>query len=64
MKAVCILHGGKDYVILVRGIRWRFEDHPFCGPMPATQPTKAFWEAVTKWYATGKRVVDGVCVYD
>jgi hypothetical protein len=73
---VCILRGGPDCTIIDRtGKKWLFEDHPYCGPSVLNRktleimdkepgPRSPFWEAVQRWYDTGKRIVDGLCVWE
>ena len=64
LQTVCLLFGGPDRIIAVGGKKWRFEDHPYCGPMtvgkngdPVKEPPESspFWDAVNLWYAQGKR---------
>lgn len=67
-----VLVGGPDLEILVGGEVFRFEDHAQLGPCPVTKtgtprtlgPRHPFWTAVTAWYAQGKAVVDGRCVWE
>ena len=63
-RVVCMLYGGPDRLIYVAGKRWRFEDHPYCGPIPigkngapVREPPEnsPFWEAVSLWHEQGKR---------
>jgi hypothetical protein len=72
MRVACVLFGGEDRRILVRGKVELFEDHPYCGPMPVRKdgrerhlgPRHPFWQAVTDWYRCGKPVDDeGFCLY-
>lgn len=69
---VCILFGGPERRIVVRGKVELFEDHPFCGPMPVRKdgrerslgPRHPFWDAVTHWYRLGTPVDDeGFCLW-
>lgn len=58
--------------IVVDGETILFEDHHYCGPMPTKEdgserqikPNHRFWTAVSWWYQQGKRVSDGVAVWD
>lgn len=59
--------------IRVGGKPFLFEDHPFCGPLPCYSDgterrvgqRSPFWEAVTRWYQSGKRVDrEGWCVVE
>jgi len=70
LDSVCILAGGPTLIISVGGKDERFEEHPYCGPMPVNargeertlRPRHAFWTAVTQWYAGGKQILpDGRC---
>lgn len=71
---VHILKGGPDRKIIdENGKEWIFEDHPYCGPSvlnkkgdPADKqpgPKSPFWICVNLWYAQGKKVVDGLCIW-
>jgi len=64
-KVIHVMHGGSDVSIIDRHARkWRFEDHPYCGPIVIgkngspleNQPPESspFWEAVNCWYQQGK----------
>lgn len=77
MHDIHISLGGPVRIIAVGTKKWHFEDHPRCGPVvvdrrgdPIEQPSGAspFWEAVSLWYAQGKRtqeVSDGTwCIWD
>ena len=79
MQLVCVLQGGPERIIIDgKGKKWRFEDHPYCGPMvvgkngdPVKEPPEnsPFWDAVNLWYAQGKRTSDPKtgeiwCVWD
>lgn len=58
--------GPERFIIDRRNNKWRFEDHPHCGPIvidrffkpEKTQPPEKspFWEAVNLWYGQGKRL--------
>jgi hypothetical protein len=80
MKTAHILFGGPER-ILIDGAqkKWRFEDHPYCGPVVIgkrgdpleVQPPEnsSFWVAVNLWYAQGKRTHPTVgretwCIWD
>ena len=70
MQTVCILYGGPERILIDgRGKKWRFEDHPYCGPIVLTGKTgeiaenqppenSPFWDAVQLWYDQGKRTKD------
>lgn len=71
----CILEGGPIQTLDAGGKRFLFEFHPYCGPVVVNAKTheplsrqpgerNAFWVAVTQWAKQGKRVVDGVCVWE
>ena len=79
MELIHIALGGPSRRITdARGKTWRFEDHPYCGPVVVdvhddpkdSQPPEGspFWEAVTHWAQQGKRLIDGAhgpcCVWD
>ncbi|MEN6585743.1 MAG: hypothetical protein ABFE02_06800, partial [Sulfuricella sp.] len=64
-KVIHIMRGGPDISIIDgRSRKWRFEDHPYCGPVVIgkngdpleNQPPESspFWEAVNCWYRQGK----------
>jgi hypothetical protein len=66
MQIVCLLTGGPERIISSGCKKWRFEDHPYCGPMvvgkygePIKEPSEKspFWDAVNLWYAQGKKTV-------
>ena len=70
-KVIHIMRGGPDISIIDgRSRKWRFEDHPYCGPVVIgksgdpleNQPPESspFWEAVNCWYRQGK-VTEQVC---
>ncbi|MDE2202702.1 MAG: hypothetical protein KGJ38_08240 [Burkholderiaceae bacterium] len=77
MRVIHISYGGPEYWL---GIEkpYRFEDHPYCGPIVLgksgdpleSQPPESsrFWDHVNAWYAQGKRfkTIDGKrwCVYE
>lgn len=72
MSAACLLVGGDQRKILVRGEVIHFEDHPRLGPCPTTPsgrertlgPRHAFWRAATRWIECGREVgSDGLCVW-
>jgi len=68
--------GGPDRKIVVDGKTWRFEMHPYCGPMLLREDgeprksqfgyaTKKFWDAVTFWAQQGERVdANSICLWD
>lgn len=70
MKIIHIQYGGPERIIIDgKGKKWRFEDHPYCGPVVLTGKTgeisenqpperSAFWDAVNLWYSQGKRIND------
>ncbi len=69
----CILVGGADRVIQVKGVDYPFEDHPQLGPCPVNArgqekrlgPRHAFWGAVTAWVEQGRRIgEDGRCLWE
>ena len=77
MTLIHVSNGGPTRIILDGRRKWRFEDHPHCGPVvidkegtPIDQPPEdsAFWTAVELWYAQGKRTqkagVETWCVWD
>lgn len=66
MTLIHISHAGPDRWLLAGGKVWRFEDHPYCGPIVLTtkggdpsenQPPERspFWLHVNAWYRQGKR---------
>jgi hypothetical protein len=71
-----ISYGGPDrFITDATGKRWKFEMHPYCGPVvlnadgdPAKrQPGEKspFWEATTRWAQGGQRLNDaGECVWE
>ena len=70
-KVIHIMLGGPGISIIDgRSRKWRFEDHPYCGPVVIgkngdpleNQPPESspFWEAVNCWYRQGK-VTEQVC---
>jgi hypothetical protein len=63
--------GGPDREIEVNGKRVLFEDHPHFGPCPISrrtgdplskQPSRAFWDAITRWTLAGKPVDGQVAI--
>lgn len=67
--------GGPSYEIDAGGKRWFFEWHPYFGPTVLNRNTEApivtqpaenspFWDAVTWWDQQGRRVKDGICVWN
>ena len=75
MRVVCLLRGGKDYLIKdSSGKEWKFEDHPYCGPTvlnkkgdPApNQPNgkSLLWVCINLWITQGKKSNYGVCIYE
>ena len=68
-EMVHILYGGPERILIDGAAKkWRFEDHPYCGPIVVgkngdpleTQPAESspFWKAVQLWYDQGKRTTD------
>ena len=66
MNLIHVSFGGPTLMIIDgKNRRWKFEDHHCCGPIVLgrdddpleTQPPEnsAFWDAVSLWYAQGKR---------
>lgn len=63
--------GGPTLEIQVRGKRWRFEMHPYCGPIilnkneneAASQPLYVL-DAISLWAQQGRREEDGMCRWD
>ncbi|MCM2310307.1 MAG: hypothetical protein NDI84_02790 [Steroidobacteraceae bacterium] len=79
MRLIHISHAGPDRWLFAAGKAFRFEDHPYCGPIVLTtkggdpaenQPPERhpFWTHVNAWYRQGKRtqtVGDKTwCVYE
>ena len=79
MNLIHISFAGPEYIILVGPRKYRFEDHHYCGPIVIgkdgdpldVQPPESspFWDAVSLWYAQGKRTHDPktgeiFCVWD
>lgn len=64
-----MLLGGPDYRIKVGGQVFRFEMHPYCGPMPINRdssekvlpPKHEFWRVVTLWHKQGRKIDGGLC---
>lgn len=66
MNVIHISYGGPDRVLYIKGKKFLFEDHPYCGPIvlgkngdPLTnQPPESspFWDAVSYWYQQGKQI--------
>jgi hypothetical protein len=65
--------GGPVFKIRVAGKPILFEDHVFCGPLPCYSDgterrvgqRHPFWDAVTRWYQSGRRVDrEGWCVFE
>lgn len=75
MKTIHIFYGGPDRQIKdATGKVWRFEMHPYCGPvvqddsgeLAAKQPgpRSPFWTAVTLWAQQGAVIgPDGFCAW-
>ncbi len=72
---LCLLTGGPVQDIYVNGKRYFFEWHPHFGPAvvrrtdgaeSVNQPGERspFWNAVECWDRQGRRVEDGVAVWD
>lgn len=69
MRIACILLGGPVLTIAVDGVDYRFEMHPYFGPMPVTKRDRErrlgsrhrFWVAVTAWDRQGKKVSGERC---
>jgi len=64
MRLIHISVGGPDINLFAGGRIWRFEDHPYCGPMLINKdgssakeppPNSIFWKEVSKWYQSGKK---------
>lgn len=66
MTLIHISYAGPDRWLLAGGKVWRFEDHPYCGPIVLTtkggdpsenQPPERspFWLHVNAWYQQGKK---------
>jgi hypothetical protein len=69
-----ISYGGSVQTIEAGGREWRFEMHPYCGPVIVHKrteeilknqpgPRSPFWDAVEAWDKQGRQVKDGRCVY-
>ncbi len=67
--------GGPRLDIEVDGRRYAFEWHPYRGPMRLNRQTEdvcsrqpgepsTFWRAVTWWDKQGRRMKDGLCVWN
>lgn len=67
--------GGPSYEIEAGGKRWFFEWNPYGGPTVLNRNTEApivtqpaegspFWGAVTWWDQQGRRLKDGLCVWN
>jgi hypothetical protein len=72
---MCLLLGGPEYDIVVRGRTYHFEMHPYNGPnlinpdgsVKVKQPAERdpFWRAVALWEKQGRRLeAEGRCVWD
>lgn len=66
--------GGTNRKILDQtGKEWLFEDHPYYGPVVLNgkgdpikkepDPKSLFWKCVNQWYAQGKKIEDGLCLW-
>ncbi len=79
MTLIHVSYGGPDRILYLNGKKWRFEDHPYCGPIVVdkngdplkVQPPEGspFWECVSYWYQQGKRIKENGrdapwCVWD
>lgn len=71
MDVVCLLVGGPEFDIQADGKRYHFEWHPYCGPIAlkrngdaAKKQPMEFLEAASLWAKQGKRVENGLCVWD
>lgn len=75
MKLLCLLTGGPCQWINAGGKRYRFEWHPYFGPIrldgrtddeSLRQPDEdsPFWNAVEWWDKQGRRVQDSVAVWN
>lgn len=72
MTHICSFSESDDYFIIVAGKKWRFDFSDRFGPTPVTKAGREltghipgnFYEAVSWWYRQGKKVVDGLCVWD
>lgn len=75
MRILCLLEGGPSYEIEAGGRRFFFEMNWYAGPTVLNRNThdpivaqpgerSLFWDAVACWEKQGKRVKDGVCVWN
>ena len=75
MKVLCLLEGGPTYDIEAGGKRFLFEWNRYAGPTVlnrnthapiVTQPDECseFWDAAVWWSRQGRRVKDGLCVWN
>ena len=79
MQLIHVSYGGPDRYLSVGGKMYRFEDHPYLGPIvlcPKTgevserQPPESdkFWMHVNAWYQQGKKVQEvcgkAWCIYE
>lgn len=74
MKTYLLLGGPDRKIIDAKNRVWKFEDHPYCGPVVVDrhgdpkdeQPPEGspFWDAVSCWYQQGKQIREmGFCVW-
>ena len=70
MKVICILQGGETFKIKVGSRMIYFEMHTFCGPMAISKngneikTPSGFYKAVTLWIKQGKRVENGIALWN
>lgn len=74
MRAILCFGGPDRKIVDETGKEWRFEMHPYCGPMPLTKtgepmktepsPKSSFWRVVTWWAQQGQQIdAGGLCVW-
>ncbi len=74
-NVLCLLTGGPTYEIEADGKRWFFEWNWYAGPTVLNRNTHApivtqpgekspFWDAVVWWSRQGRRMKDGLCVWN
>lgn len=75
MMIACLLIGGPAQEIYARGRCFYFEWHSYCGPTLVSRltgeprviqpgPRSPFWDAAQAWHDQGKRVKEGVAVWN
>jgi hypothetical protein len=75
VNVTCLLEGGPVHTIIAGGRSFRFEMHPYCGPVSVGRdggecknqpgPRSKFWEAVGLWHEQGRRLDgEGRCVWE